>query len=370
MTRKTDTSSSPAKGVRAQTARFPEILIVMNEYRLDPNVLPFDRVKGVGFEMVPAEVLQAEADAARDRAFQEARASGIELLPRPLVGKPYEFTLTVADGEIVRSDALKGKVVLIDCWASWNGSCTEKLPRLKTLYDRRRGDGFEVIGLNFDQARAHGERLVKALALPWPQVYVPGDDRTRRLWREGPDFPSYPKLLLIDRQGVLRWDGGNAYEARRANQRPPRCAATRESSKLSHGIPVLGKPEILARLVLVESLHLQRREPDPALAVRTTTEEASAVPPGADQGFIDPLRIPMQFELEIDPLHLVATTLMRAGRFVVMDVRRRHGVKSTFAVEAIQGFPISRRDCRNLQHVDSVTFYLGDGEDSPDPLSL
>ncbi len=62
--------------------------------------------------------------------------------------------------------------------------------------------------MNFD-LDASGKRLVQALALPWPQVYVPADNRTRRLWREGPGFPSYPRLLLIDRQGILRWDGGN-----------------------------------------------------------------------------------------------------------------------------------------------------------------
>ena len=124
----------PGDGGSSTTARFPEILIVMMEYRLDPNMLALDRVKGLGFEVVSAEVLQAEADAARDQAFQEARALRIDLVPRPQFGKPYEFVLTAADGQRLRSDALKGKVVLIDCWASWNGSCTEKLPKLKTLY--------------------------------------------------------------------------------------------------------------------------------------------------------------------------------------------------------------------------------------------
>ncbi len=198
-------------GGSAGTNPFREILLVMHEYRLDPNVLPFDHVKRLGIEVVLAEVLRAEADAAKERAFQEARALRIELLPRPQIGKPYEFSLTAADGKVQRSDALKGKVVLIDCWASWNGTCTEKMPRLKTLYERRRADEFEVIGLNFD-SDASGKRLVQALALPWPQVYVPADDRTRRLWREGPGFPRYPRLLLIDRQGILRWDGGSPEE--------------------------------------------------------------------------------------------------------------------------------------------------------------
>jgi thiol-disulfide isomerase/thioredoxin len=185
------------------------VTLVTCEFRLDPKVLPFDRVKGLGIEVVSAEVLRAEADALSAKAFQSARDAGIELLPRPEVGKPYEFMLTASDGKALRSDAMKGKVVLIDCWASWSGPCTDKMAELKALYERRRGDGFEVIGLNFDFDRTRGERLVKALALPWPQVFVPVDDRTRRLWADGPGFPSYPRLLLIDRQGILRWDGGS-----------------------------------------------------------------------------------------------------------------------------------------------------------------
>ena len=64
-----------------------------------------------------------------------------------------------------------------------------------------------MIGLNFDQDRKSAERMIKAQALPWHQVFVPGDARTRRLWQEGPGLPSYPRLLLIDRDGLLRWDG-------------------------------------------------------------------------------------------------------------------------------------------------------------------
>ena len=45
------------------------------------------------------------------------------------------------------------------------------------------------------------------MALPWPQVFVPGNP-TRRLWNEDSSLPNFPRSLLIDRQGLLRWDGG------------------------------------------------------------------------------------------------------------------------------------------------------------------
>ena len=58
--------------------------------------------------------------------------------------------------------------------------------------------------MNFEDNRATTERLVKALALPWPQVQVPDDDRTRRLWTDGPGLRGSPRLFLIDREGILR----------------------------------------------------------------------------------------------------------------------------------------------------------------------
>jgi uncharacterized protein (TIGR03067 family) len=184
-----------------------EAMLTQQEFRLDPVVLPFDRVRAMGIEVVPAEVRRDEEIKASERAIQEARDAGIDILPRPAVGQPFSYSLTDTKGRVLRSADLKGKVVLIDCWASWSGPCTQKLPRLKELYERRRGDGFEVIGLNFDTDRGRAERVVQALALPWPQVFVPADDRARRLWKDGPGLPSYPRSLLIDRQGILRHDG-------------------------------------------------------------------------------------------------------------------------------------------------------------------
>lgn len=184
-----------------------DVALAHQEFRLDPGVLPFERVAAMGIEVVPIDVRRAARESASARALRDAREAGIAFLARPEIGKPLEFSLKDSEGRVHRSSDLRGKVVLIDCWASWSGPCTEKFPRLKALYERRRGDGFEVIGLNFDTRRERGERLVKAMGLPWPQVFVPGDEPTRRLWKEGPGLPTFPRSLLIDRHGILRYDG-------------------------------------------------------------------------------------------------------------------------------------------------------------------
>jgi RNA polymerase sigma factor (sigma-70 family) len=189
------------------SAAFPDVILCHQEFRLDPAVLPDDRVKHVGIEVVPAETRRAAKAVAASHALREARAGGIEILPRPEVGKPFAFSLTDTKGRVIRSTDLKGKVVLVDCWAGWCNPSMAKMPRLKAVYERRHADGFEVIGVNFDKDRARADKLVKTLGLPWAEVYVPNDDRTRSLWADGPGISGLPRVFLIDREGILRWQG-------------------------------------------------------------------------------------------------------------------------------------------------------------------
>jgi RNA polymerase sigma factor (sigma-70 family) len=192
----------------SSSATFPGIVLAQYGFRLDPKELLYDQVKNLGIEVVPAEVRRAAELAQSDRAFKEAREAGIELLPRAEVGKPFGFSLTDTQGHAFRSADLKGKVVLIDLWASWRSPCMGKLAEVKTLYESRRRDGFEVVGLNFEADRAPMDRVVKTAGLPWPQVIVPNDARTRRLWTDGPGLQGTPRLFLIDRAGILRGNGG------------------------------------------------------------------------------------------------------------------------------------------------------------------
>jgi RNA polymerase sigma factor (sigma-70 family) len=196
------------RGGGSESPSIRGVVLVMNEYRLDPDALPFDRVRNLGIELIPIEARQATETAASARAVKEARDAGTAILPWPEVGKPFAFSLTDTKGRVIRASELKGKVVLIDCWAGWCSPCMAKMPGLKQLYERRHGDGLEIVGINFDNDRARAEELVRTHGLPWTEVWVPDDDRTRRLWVDGPGIAGLPRLFLIDREGILRWDGG------------------------------------------------------------------------------------------------------------------------------------------------------------------
>jgi RNA polymerase sigma factor (sigma-70 family) len=187
----------------------PSLGLFLKQYRLDFKILRGSQQKAIlGIEQVPTEVQQREAQVLADKARERIKVAGIEVLPRPVIGQPYEFTLKAADGQTVSSRALKSKVVLVDCWATWCSPCMMKMPDLKALYEKRHADGFEIVGVNFDKNTAKALRIAKELGLSWPQVLLPSDKEMRGVWETASGITSLPRLLLIDRQGILRYDSG------------------------------------------------------------------------------------------------------------------------------------------------------------------
>jgi RNA polymerase sigma factor (sigma-70 family) len=90
------------------------VTVSLNRWRMDPKILPPEKVVWLGIEAVTPE---AHRIAAID-ALKVANKEHIEVLPWPELARPYSFTLTTTDRRTIRSEDLKGKVVLLDCWTS------------------------------------------------------------------------------------------------------------------------------------------------------------------------------------------------------------------------------------------------------------
>jgi len=115
-------------------------------------------------------------------------------LPAPLPTRP----LRDLDGKVLDFKALRGRVVLVDFWATWCGPCREEVPVLKALQSRYGSRGFSVVGLSLDENARPVDQFRKAQALNYPVAMA---DLTCTAAFGA--VLGLPTLFLADRQGTL-----------------------------------------------------------------------------------------------------------------------------------------------------------------------
>ncbi len=115
-------------------------------------------------------------------------------------GKPAaDFSLSDASQKTIKLGELRGKVVLIDFWASWCEPCLRELPELEKLHKQLAGRGVVVIGINIDRERKNADELIARLKLSFPSLYDP-KGQVAELY----DPPKMPTSYVVDQQGVVR----------------------------------------------------------------------------------------------------------------------------------------------------------------------
>jgi thiol-disulfide isomerase/thioredoxin len=106
------------------------------------------------------------------------------------------------DGRHYDITANRGKVILIDFWATWCPPCVKGIPFLKEMYSKYASHGFDIIAISLDSAQKAVTDYLKKEQIKWP-VRFSGEgwmDKTARLFKVNL-IPSY---WLIDRNGILR----------------------------------------------------------------------------------------------------------------------------------------------------------------------
>ena len=125
----------------------------------------------------------------------------------PVAVPPLE--LTDLDGHPVSLAALKGKVVIIDFWATWCPPCVGEMPDMNRLYKELKDKNFTVVGISMDTG---SERPVKALADKMGIAYpiLMGSNNIAKQFGE---IIGIPVSFLVDRQGkvIKRYDGPRGY---------------------------------------------------------------------------------------------------------------------------------------------------------------
>ena len=112
-----------------------------------------------------------------------------------------DFSLTSLDGQTLTRDSLKGKVVLLDFWATWCAPCRAAIPHLVTLYETYKDQGLEVIGVSLDQGdQSDVEEFVKRNHIPYPIAMGDKKPITKDL-----GISSLPTIILLSKQPSIEF---------------------------------------------------------------------------------------------------------------------------------------------------------------------
>lgn len=146
---------------------------------------------------------QIPAEFANDETIVKIKAN-VEKMKATAVGQKFtDFEMQTPEGKTVKlSDYVgKGKVVLVDFWASWCGPCRREMPNLVEAYAKYKNKNFEIVGVSLDQSADAWKEAIKKLNITWPQM------SDLKYWNcEGAQLyavSSIPHTVLIDGEGTI-----------------------------------------------------------------------------------------------------------------------------------------------------------------------
>ena len=136
--------------------------------------------------------LQRQAKAARD--FEEKH-----------LNKPLVVEGAMLSGGTFSTASLKGKVVMIDFWATWCPPCIAALPKVKEDYKKYHEQGFEIVGVSLDTSVDPLKQfLASEPEMTWTQIYTEGNPQATAQIAENLGIQAIPTVFLLDRNGVVR----------------------------------------------------------------------------------------------------------------------------------------------------------------------
>jgi peroxiredoxin len=110
------------------------------------------------------------------------------------------FEVTTLEGQTVALEDLRGKVVLLNFWATWCPPCRVEMPGFQSVYDRHRESGFTIVGVSTDlRGRDHVREFLEERSISYPIAMASGS-----IVRDYGGATALPTSFLIDRRGNIR----------------------------------------------------------------------------------------------------------------------------------------------------------------------
>jgi thiol-disulfide isomerase/thioredoxin len=147
--------------------------------------------------------------------FTRMNLDDLDTQRRLAVGsEPIGFEVTSVNGQTLSPQKYKGKVLLIDFWATWCGPCKVDMPHVMKVYQKYNKKGFEIVGINLDRSRQAFDTYLAQNSIPWPQYfdgkYWNNDVATQY------GVKAIPATYLIDKKGKIRYKALRGHQLEKA----------------------------------------------------------------------------------------------------------------------------------------------------------
>ncbi len=125
---------------------------------------------------------------------------GVNLPESASIGtKAPDFELVNLEGRTIKLSELRGKIVILNFWATWCEPCKLEMPFFEELHKKGMAN-LEILGINFDEPASRVEEFVKEYSVQFPILLDPGAE-IQKLFR----VRGYPTTLIVDKDGIIRY---------------------------------------------------------------------------------------------------------------------------------------------------------------------